>query len=116
MFDLNSDMTDTFVFSDKEKEIFEYVLEYWPTTSLEIAVYFGENISTRENKKRLSTKYSYYIKKLVEKKLVLCKKAGNSIIVWPVVVEKYRVIHDILKNDEHFQIVNHINSARGKNA
>ena len=40
------------------------------------------------------------MKKLTEKKLLLSKRAGNSIIVWPVMVEKYRAIHDILQQHE----------------
>jgi predicted transcriptional regulator len=102
--------------SEKERQIFEFVSENWPTTPIEIAEFFNEDTSTREQRKRLSTKYSYYIKKLVENKLILSKKAGNAIIVWPLLAEKYRVIHDILKNDSHFQIVSHINSQRYKHA
>ena len=89
--------------SDFEREIFDFVMENWPTTALEIAFNFHEDLSDREKKKRISTKYAYYLKKMVEKKLILCKKAGNTLIVWPLVVEKYRVIHTILKgeHDEH---------------
>jgi predicted transcriptional regulator len=83
--------------SNLEREIFEFILSHWPTTALEIAENFNEDISTREKKRRMSTKYAYYIKKLVQKQLILCKKAGNSLIVWPLLVEKYRTIHEILK-------------------
>lgn len=83
-----------------EKEIFEFILSHWPTNALEIAENFHEDISTREKKRRMSTKYAYYIRKLVQKQLVVCKKAGNSLIVWPLLVEKYRTIHEILKEYE----------------
>ena len=86
--------------SDFEREIFEFVLEKWPTTPLEIAENFNEDLSDRDKKKRISTKYAYYVKKLVEKRLILCKKAGNSLIVWPLVVEKYRVIHEIFRGEK----------------
>ncbi len=86
--------------SDLEREIFEFILGHWPTTALEIAENFNEDVSTREKKRRMSTKYAYYIKKLVQKQLILCKKAGNSLIVWPLLVEKYRTIHEILKEYE----------------
>ena len=85
--------------SDFEREMFEFVLEKWPTTALEIAENFNEDLSDREKKKRISTKYAYYLKKLVEKRLILCKKAGNSLIVWPLVVEKYRVVHEIFRGE-----------------
>jgi hypothetical protein len=96
----NSDMPDLSGLSDFERELFELILEKWPTSALEIAEYFNEDISDREKKKRMSTKYAYYLKKLVEKRLVLSKKAGNSLIVWPVIVEKYRVVHEILKGEK----------------
>lgn len=80
-----------------EKKILELVREYWPLSSLEIAEHFKEQISSREEKKRASSKYSYYLKKLVGKRKVLSKRVGNALIVWPLEVEKYRTIHEILK-------------------
>jgi predicted transcriptional regulator len=53
-------------------------------------------LSSRELKKRASTKYAYYLQKLVEKQLVLSKRVGNALVVWPVHAEKYRTIHEIL--------------------
>jgi len=96
----NSDLPDLSGLSDLEREIFEFVLEGWPTSALEIAENFNEDISDREKKKRISTKYTYYLKKLVEKRLILYKKAGNSLIVWPLVVEKYRVVHEIFRGEK----------------
>lgn len=84
--------------SGMELKIYEFVLEKWPSTPLEIAENFGEDTTSREKKKRLSTRYAYHLKKLVERRLLLSKKAGNSIIVWPFVVEKYRAIHEILND------------------
>jgi hypothetical protein len=84
-----------------EIKIFEFVLEYWPTFPLEIAESLGEDISDRDKKRRVSTRYSYYLNKLVQKQLILSKKTGNSIVVWPLVVEKYRTIHGILKEYEN---------------
>lgn len=83
-----------------EKEIYAFILDNWPTTPLEVAQQMKEDISTREKKRRVSTRYAYYLKKLVGKQLLLSKKAGNSIIVWPLMVEKYRTIHNILKHHE----------------
>lgn len=83
--------------SEVEKKVFELVLEFWPISALEIAAHFNEEVFSFEQKKRVSSKYCYYLKKLCEKQLVLGKRAGNSFIVWPLVVEKYRTIHNILK-------------------
>jgi len=96
----NSALPDLMGLPPLEKHIYEYILTNWPTTPLELAENFNEAVSTRVEKKRASTKYAYYLKKLLQKKLIVSKRAGNSIIVWPLVVEKYRTIHDILKHHE----------------
>lgn len=83
--------------SDFERRLFEVILEHWPVSALELAAHFKESLISTDDKKRVSTKYCYYLKKLVAKRLVLAKRAGNSFIVWPLVVEKYRTIHHILK-------------------
>ncbi|MCR4336057.1 MAG: hypothetical protein NUV57_06015 [archaeon] len=90
---LNSGYPDLSV---KEKQVLELVREYWPVSALEIAEHFNENISSREYKKRHSTNYSYYLKKLISKRLILSKRMGNSLIVWPLEVEAYRAIHSII--------------------
>ncbi len=86
--------------SEIEKKIYLAVLEKWPTTAVEIASNLNEDVSYRDAQKRASTKYTYYLKKLVERKLIVSKKSGNTLIVWPLLVEKYRTIHDILKQQE----------------
>jgi len=83
--------------SGKEIEVFNAVLENWPTSALEIAELFNEDISSRALKKQASTKYAYYLKKLVSRQLLLSKRSGNSLIVWPVQAEKLRTIHKILE-------------------
>lgn len=86
--------------SEIEKKIYLTILEKWPTTAVEIALNLNEDVTNRESQKRASTKYTYYLKKLVERKLIVSKKSGNTLIVWPLLVEKYRTIHDILKQQE----------------
>ncbi len=86
-----------FALHGREKEIFELVLEHWPTTALEIAEHFREDLSSRKRKKQASTKYAYYLKKLVEKQLLLSKRVGNALVVWPLQAEKLRTIHKILE-------------------
>ncbi|MAG22284.1 MAG: hypothetical protein CL943_03200 [Candidatus Diapherotrites archaeon] len=85
--------------SQKEQDIFALILESWPTSAVEIAEHFGEDLSSRESKKKASTKYSYYLQKLVEKHLLMSKRVGNALIVWPVRAEKLRTIHNILENE-----------------
>jgi hypothetical protein len=94
-----------------EKKVYYVVLDKWPTTSVEIAKELGEKTSNRVDQKRASAKYSYYLKKLVEKKLIVLKKSGNTLIVWPLLVEKYRTIHDILKQQEPEHLMAIVESA-----
>ena len=82
---------------DKESAVLEIVRSRWPISALEIAQNLSEKTSSREEKKRQSTNYSYYLKKLIAKRLVLSKRVGNALIVWPIEVEAYRTIHDILR-------------------
>jgi hypothetical protein len=83
-----------------EFEILAFVLENWPTSALEIAEHFNEAPDSREGKKRLSTKYSYHLQKLVEKRMLFSKRFGNSLVVWPLDAEKYRTIHSILSGEQ----------------
>ena len=87
--------------SDKEQKILEIVKDNWPISAIEIAEHFNENLSSREHKKKHSTNYTYYLKKLVGKRLVLSKRVGNALIVWPLEVEAYRAIHKIITGDSH---------------
>ncbi len=59
--------------------------------------FLNENLATRSHRKKASSKYSYYLRKLVKKELVLSKKVGNAHIFWPLEVEKWRTIMDILE-------------------
>ena len=65
---------------------------------LEVAEHFSEDLSTHAHKKRHSTNYAYYLKKLVQKRLVLSKRVGNALIVWPLEAEAYRAIHRIISD------------------
>ena len=87
--------------SEKEQKILEIVKDNWPISALEVAEHFKEDISSREHRKKHSTNYTYYLKKLVGKRLVLSKRVGNALIVWPLEVEAYRAIHRIVTGDSH---------------
>lgn len=96
---------------ETEKRVFEFVLESWPVGPLEVALHFRHDVSTAESKKRASTKFSYYLKKLVEKRLLFSKRMGNSLVVWPVEVEKYRAFHSILNSSPRSQFKQNSNNA-----
>ncbi|MCX8158163.1 MAG: hypothetical protein N3D73_00685 [Candidatus Diapherotrites archaeon] len=85
--------------SIREMQILECILECWPTSAVEIAEHLGIIAKTRDERRRVSSKFSYYLKKLNEKKLIFSKRIGNALIVWPAEVEKYRTIHEILASE-----------------
>lgn len=66
----------------------------WPTSSLEIAEFLGHACVTREEKRLLSSRIVYHIKKLVAKKHLISKRFGNALIVWPYEVETLRVMNE----------------------
>lgn len=88
------------VLSVLEARIVAFVLESWPVSALDVAAHLQVDVSSFEAKKRASAKFSYYLQKLVDKRLLLSKRMGNSLVVWPLEVEKYRAVHAIL-NSSH---------------
>jgi hypothetical protein len=86
--------------SGKELEIYSLVLEKWPTSAIEIAEYFSEDLGSREARRKASTKYAYYLQKLIGKRLLLSKRVGNALVVWPVKAEKLRTVYAILESRE----------------
>ncbi len=81
-----------------ELKLLDLIKENWPVTSIELAELFNDKIDSRKSKKRAYSKYSYYLKKLISNKVLFSKKSGNTLIVWPVEVEKYRVIDSIISD------------------
>lgn len=84
---------------DRSLSAFEFRLvsiahSRWPTSALEIAEFLGHPAHTREEKRLLSSRIAYHVKKLVEKKKLMSKRVGNALIVWPYEVEYLRVIHE----------------------
>ena len=83
--------------SPTEQQILSFVIEHWPSGALDIAMHFNDDVSSLEAKRRASSKYSYYLKKLVDKRLLISKRFGHALVVWPLQAEKLRVVHDILR-------------------
>ncbi len=81
--------------SSFELEILQVVHHRWPTSSLEIAEFLGHTLTTREHKRTLSSRLVYHLKKLVHKQVLMSKRIGNALMVWPYEVEKFRVMHEL---------------------
>ncbi len=86
------------VLGEFEAKLFSLIKEHWPITSMELAELLNENLSSRKQRKRAYSKYSYYLNKLISNKVLLSKKSGKTLIVWPLEVEKYRVIDSIISS------------------
>lgn len=78
-----------------ELEITQIVHQRWPTSALEIAEFLGHSLTTREHKRTLSSRLSYHLKKLVHKQVLMSKRIGNALMVWPYEVEKFRLMHEL---------------------
>ena len=78
-----------------ELEIIQIVHHRWPTSALEIAEFLGHTLETREHKRTLSSRLTYHLKKLVQKNVLMSKRMGNALMVWPYEVEKFRLMHEL---------------------
>ena len=94
--DVSSTSTPLSSLSDWENKVLHIVKNRWPTSSLEIAEFLGHTCNTREQKRLLSSRVVYHVKKLVEKKHVISKRFGNALIVWPYEVETLRIMHEMM--------------------
>lgn len=81
--------------SVEETHILHVVHSRWPTSSLEIAEFLGQSVSSRDEKRLVSSRLAYHIKKLVSKRKLMSKRFGNALIVWPYEVETLRVMKDV---------------------
>ena len=81
-----------------EAQILHVVHTRWPTSSLEIAEFLGQSISSRDEKRLVSSRLAYHIKKLVSKRKLMSKRFGNALIVWPYEVETLRVMHEVMRS------------------
>ncbi len=78
--------------TETERKILGIIHARWPTSSLEIAEFLGHDAISRKEKKQLSSRLSYHLQKLVEKKHIMSKRVGNARIVWPYPVEESRAL------------------------
>ncbi len=76
--------------SSLEEQLLAVTHARWPTSSLEIAEFLGHTLVSREQKRLLSSRITYHIKKLVEKKKLMSKRVGNALVVWPYEIEPLR--------------------------
>ncbi len=78
--------------SESTLKVFKLICSKWPLNPLGVAKEFGE----KGKSKTLSAKYLYHFRKLKQMDLIEIKKLGNTYVVWPIDIEKLRLIHELL--------------------
>lgn len=71
----------------------------WPVSVTEIAQHLGIFKRGMDERKRKAAigKVIYHIKKLKEQEKIRTKKIGQTVIIWPMDIEKLRVLHEMMK-------------------
>jgi predicted transcriptional regulator len=80
-------------------EIMIVIEKEWPVSITEIAERLGIFKRGMSEKKRKAAigKIIYHVKKLKEHEKIYTKKIGQTVIIWPVDIEKLRVLHEMMK-------------------
>jgi predicted transcriptional regulator len=80
-------------------EIMVVIENNWPVSVTEIAEHLGIFKRGMNEKKRKAAvgKVIYHVKKLKEEEKIITKKIGQTVIIWPIDIEKLRVLHEIMK-------------------
>jgi predicted transcriptional regulator len=80
-------------------EIMNIVEKEWPVSVTEIAEHLGIFKRGMNEKKRKAAigRIGYHVKKLKEQEKIRTKIIGQTVIIWPVDIEKLRVLHEMLR-------------------
>jgi len=71
----------------------------WPVSVTEIAGHLGifkKGMNERKRKAAVG-KIIYHVKKLKNEEKIRTKKIGQTVIIWPIDIEKLRVLHEMMK-------------------
>ena len=80
-------------------KIMETIEREWPLSITESARHIGlhkDKISERD-RKAIVAKIVYHVRKLESEEKVRLKKIGKTSIIWPVEIEKLRILHELIK-------------------
>ncbi|MFH1474085.1 MAG: hypothetical protein ABIE55_04320 [Candidatus Aenigmatarchaeota archaeon] len=80
-------------------KILEVVEKEWPVSITEIARHLGLYKKSMDERKRKTAvaKVVYHVRKLEKEEKVRTKKIGQTIIIWPLEIEKLRLIHEMIR-------------------
>ncbi len=78
-------------------KILEIISQKWPTHVTEVAKELGIWTEDPKKQKGVISKIKYHFDQLAREDLIKVKKIDRALVAWPAEVEKYRLIHEILK-------------------
>jgi len=73
-------------------KILERIESNWPTHIKELIRDTGFEVDNANIKK-----FSYHIRQLEKEEKIKTKRIGRALVVWPIEIEKLRIIHELLK-------------------
>lgn len=77
--------------------ILEAIEKHWPLSITELAKQIGLKWNDERQRKAAIAKISYHVRKLKKENKIHTKKIGQSLVVWPMDIEKLRVLHEFMK-------------------
>lgn len=84
--------------------VMSIIEEKWPVSVTEITEHLGifkRGMNERKRKAAVG-KINYHIKKLENMEKIRTKKIGQTVIIWPINIEKLRFVEEIIKYDKKY--------------
>lgn len=79
------------------KKILEVIHAKWPVHVTEVAKELGMWSEDPKKQKVIIAKIKYHFDQLARDDLIKVKRIDRALVAWPIEVEKYRLIHELLK-------------------
>lgn len=79
------------------EEIYEVISRNWPIHITEIAGKMDLLTSNVDERKLVITHLKYHVDQLARHDRIKVKKIGKAVVVWPIEIEKLRMVHEMLK-------------------
>ncbi len=79
------------------EKVFEIINQKWPTHVTEVAKELGMWTEDPTKQKGIISKIKYHFDQLAREDLIKVKRIDRALVAWPTDVERYRLIHEILR-------------------
>ena len=80
------------------EKIYSVIMDKWPTHVSEVARILEMFPEEDPENKSTIAKVKYHFDQLAREHKINVKKIDRALVAWPVEVEKYRTLHEILGN------------------